>query len=72
MVWASLSNARATAAAVQPCASNHSACQRSRSRGVGARYIRRRASASSIRHRSNSAPISSMPNSNPHHDLLTD
>ena len=72
MVWASLSNARAAAAAVQPCASSHSACQRSRSRGVGARYIRRRTSASLIRHRSSSAPISIMPNSNPHSNSFTD
>ena len=72
MVWASLSNARATAAAVQPRASSHSACHLSRSRGVGARYIRRRTSASSIRHRSSSGPISIMPNSNPHSDLFTD
>ena len=47
------------------CASNHSACQRSRSRGVGARYIRRRASASSIRHRSNSAPSHPCPTATP-------
>ena len=72
MVWASLSNARATAAAVQPCASSHSACHFSRSRGVGARYVRRRTSPSSICHRSSSDSISIMPNSNPHSDSFTD
>ena len=50
----------------------HAECQRSRSRVVGARYIRRRTSASSIRRRSNSAPISVIPNSNLHSDLLAD
>ena len=60
------------AAAVQPCAGSHTECQRSRSRVVGARYIRRRTSASSIRRRSNSAPISVIPNSNLHSDLLAD
>ena len=46
-------------------ASSHTVCHRSRSRGVGARYILRRTSASSRRHRSSSAPISCMPNNNP-------
>ena len=66
MVWASRSSASATAAAVQSCASSHSACHLSRSRGVVvARYIRRRTSACSMPHRSSSAPISSMPTATP-------
>ena len=59
-------------ATLQPCVGSHSACHRSRSLGVSARYIRRRTSASSNRYRSSSACIGFMPNSNPHHDLLTD
>ena len=70
IVWASRSNAWVTAAAVQPCASSHTACHRSRSRGVGARYIRLRISASPMRHRSSNAPISCIPNSNPHSNFL--
>ena len=61
MVWASRSKARPTAAAVHPCASSQIARHRSRSRGVGARYIRRRTSASSMRHFSRNAPIFGMP-----------
>ncbi len=49
----------------RPWYSNHTACHRSRSRGVGARYIRRRTSAPSMRHRTSGAPISSIPNFNP-------
>jgi len=37
-VCGSRSSAAATLAAVHPCANSHSACHRSRSRGVGARY----------------------------------
>ena len=70
MVWASLSNAPATAAAVPPCASSRTTCHLSRSRGVGARHIRRRTSALSMRHRSSRTPVSIMPNSNPHSDFL--
>ena len=70
IVWASRSNAWATAAAVLPCASSHTACHLSRSLGVGARYIRRRTSTPSMHHRPSSAPISSMPNNNPHSDFL--
>ena len=62
MVWASRSKARPTAAAVHPCASSQIACHRSRSRGVGARYIRRRTPASSMRHLSSKAPSSGIPN----------
>ena len=65
IVWASRSNAWATAAAVHPWASSHTACHLSRSRGVGAPYIRRHTSASSMRHRSSSGPISFMPNCAP-------
>ena len=72
MVWASRSKARPTAAAVQPCVSSHTACHRSRSRGVGARYIRRRTSASSMCHCSSNPPISVMPNCNPHSGLSAD
>src|SRR6476646_3794158 len=42
IVWASRSSSSATLAAVQPWANNQTACHRSRSRGVGARYIRSR------------------------------
>ena len=42
IVCGSRSSASATRAADQPSASSHRACQRSRSRGVGARYIRSR------------------------------
>ena len=60
------------AAAVHPCASSQIACHCSRYRGVGARYIRRLTSLPFMRHRSSSAPISIMPNSNPHSNSVTD
>ena len=53
IVCRSRSSAPATAAAVQPRASSHSACQRSRSRGVGARYTSVRTAARSIPQRAN-------------------
>ncbi len=64
MVWASRSKARPTAAAVHPWANSHTACHRSRSRGDGARYIRRLTSASSppaADHCSSNPPISCIP-----------
>ena len=48
---------------VQPWVSNHTAC--SRFRIISGRYIRRRTSASSMHHRTSSAPISSIPNFDP-------
>ena len=65
MVWESCSSASATADAVQPWCSSHRACHLSRSRGVGARCIRRRTSPASICHRSKNPAISFMPNTNP-------
>ncbi len=65
IVWASRSNTLFTAAAVQPSASNHTACNRSLYRGVGSRYMCRRTSALFFRHRSSSAPVSVVPNCNP-------
>ena len=53
--------ARPAAAAVPPGAGSHTAGQRSRCRGVGARYIRRRAAASFMRHCSSNPTISVIP-----------
>src|SRR3990172_2853564 len=50
MVCASRSNASATCAADQPRANSQRTCQRSRSRGVGARYIRSRTARASNCH----------------------
>jgi len=62
MVWGSRSNASLTANVVQPRAKSQSACHRSRSRGVGDRYIRCRTSLTSTCHRSRSCLISLIPN----------
>ena len=62
MVWASRSRALATCPDDQPRANSHSACQRSRSRGVGARYIRSRTSPSSNCHCSRSVTMLFMVN----------
>ena len=64
MVWASRPSASATATAVQPWTKSHGACHRSRSRGVGAQYIRRRRSPASSCHRSRNPCISPIPNTN--------
>ena len=61
MVWGSRSNASATATVVQPRAKSQRACHRSRSRGVGARYIRSRTSPISSCHRSRSCAMSFIP-----------
>ena len=58
MVCGSRSSAAAVAAALQPWASNKMAYHRSRSRGVGARIIRRRKSLTSICHCSKDRSIS--------------
>src|SRR5262249_52805204 len=55
IVCGSRASASATSAADQPRASSHSACQRSRSRGVGARYIRSRSWDRSSRQRINAS-----------------
>ena len=65
MVWGSRSNASATANAVHPWAKSQRACHRSRSRGVGARYIRARTSPTSSCHRSRSCAMSLIPNTTP-------
>jgi len=52
-VRASRSRCSATVSADQPCASSQRACQRSRSRGVGARYPRSRTCRTSNTHRVN-------------------
>ena len=62
MAWGSRSNASATANAVQPWAKSQRPCHRSRSRGVGARYIRSRTSPTSSCHRSRSRLMSFIPN----------
>ncbi len=62
MVWGSRSSASATAEAVQPWAKSQRPCHRSRSRGVGARYIRSRTSLTSSCHRSRSCTMSLIPN----------
>ena len=62
MVWESRSSASATADAVQPKAKSQSACHRSRSRGVDARYMRLRTSPTSSCHRSRSCAMSLIPN----------
>ena len=64
MVWASRPSASATATAVQPWTKSHRACHRSRSRGVGAQYIRRRRSPASSCHCSRNPCISLIPNTN--------
>jgi len=61
MVWGSRSSAPATADAVQPLAKSQRACHRSRSRGVGARYMRSRTSPTSSCHRSRSCSMSLIP-----------
>ena len=61
----SLARASAVAAAVQPCASSRMAYHRSRSRGVGARIIRRRKSLTPICHCSRERSISLTPITNP-------
>jgi hypothetical protein len=58
MVWGSRSSASATWAADQPRANSQRACQRSRSRGLGARYISSRTPRSSKCHCWKSAVIS--------------
>ena len=62
MVWGSRSSASATAEEVQPWAKSQRACHRSRSRGVGARYMRSRRSPTSSCRRSRSSTISHIPN----------
>ncbi len=62
VVWRSRSSASATADAVQPWAKSHRACHRSRSRGVGARYMRSRTPPTSSCHRSRSCAMSLIPN----------
>ena len=62
MLWESRSSASATADAVQPKAKSQSACHRSRSRGVDARYMRLRTSPTSSCHRSRSCTMSLIPN----------
>ena len=61
MVWESRSSASATADAVQPWAKSQRACHRSRSRGVGDRYMRLRTSPTSSCHRSRSCTMSLIP-----------
>ena len=65
MVSGSRSSESAVAAAVQPCVSNKMAYHRSRSRGVGARIIRRRKALASICHCSRNRSISLTPITNP-------
>src|SRR6266849_9341355 len=60
IVCGSRSSASATCTADQPSASSHSACQRSRSRGVGARYTRCRTALRSNFHRFSTSRISSI------------
>ena len=62
MVWGSRSSASATAEEVQPWAKSQRACHRSRSRGVGARYMRSRRSPTSSCRRSRSSTMSHIPN----------
>ena len=65
MVCGSRSRASAVADAVQPWASNQTACQRSRSRGVGASIIRRCRSLAFISHCSRDWSISLTPIATP-------
>ena len=65
MVWGSLSSASAVAEAVQPWASSQIACHLSRSRGVGARIVRRCKSLILICHCSRNRSISLTPIINP-------
>ena len=62
MVWGSRSSASATAEEAQPWAKSQRACHRSRSRGVGARYMRSRRSPTSSCRRSRSSTMSHIPN----------
>ena len=64
-VWGSRSSTSAVAAAVQPWARSSMAYHRSRSRGVGARIIRRRKSLTPICHCSRDRSISLTPIINP-------
>ena len=65
MVCGSRPRASAVAAAVQPWAKSQRACQRSRSRGVGARMSRRCNPLASISHCRRIRPISLTPIANP-------
>ena len=65
MVWKSRSSALAVSDAVQPWASSNMAYHRSRSRGVGARIIRRRKSLTPICHFSRNRSISLTPITSP-------
>ena len=65
MVCGSRPRASAVAAAVQPWAKSQRACQRSRSRGVGARMSRRCNPLASISHYRRIRPISLTPIANP-------
>jgi len=60
IVWASSSSTSATLLADHPCASSQSACQRSRSRGVDARYIRARTCRRSRSQRAKTAASSAI------------
>ena len=66
MVCGSRPRASAVAAAVQPWAKSQRACQRSRSRGVGARMSRRCNPLASISHCRRIRPISLTPIANPY------
>ena len=65
MVWGSRPRASAVAEAVQPWANSQMACQRSLSRGVGARISRRCKSLASICHCCRNLSISLTPITNP-------
>jgi hypothetical protein len=60
IVWGSRSSASPTRASDHPRLNSHKACHRSRSRAVGARYIRSRSPRSSNSHRVRSVPMSSI------------
>ena len=66
----SLSKASATRVGDHPWANNHSPCHRSRSRGVGARYILSRKSPTSSCHRSWSCTMSVIPSTTANRLLL--
>ena len=71
IVCASRSSARATRAALQPWLASHSACQRSRSRAVDARYIWSRAMASSRPHDDSRQDSAGVAGSSTHADKRT-
>ena len=65
MVWGSRPNASAVAEVVHPWTSSQTACQRSRSRGVGARISLLCTSLTPISHCSRKRAISLTPITNP-------